>query len=107
PCLAGRAQPALSKLPTTANHAIWSRYMSTPFSITDSLRLVRHRPTAERHQSSSWLGWATLLNEWLRWSEQSRQRGGLRDLADDQQLLNELRLKRQEALDEANWPFWE
>ena len=81
--------------------------MSTPFSLTDSLRLIHHRPTLERHQSSSWLGWATLLNEWLRWSERSRQRAGLRDLADDQHLLNDLGLTRQEALDGANRPFWE
>jgi len=81
--------------------------MSTPFGITDSLRLVRHRSTANRHQSSSWLGWTALLNEWLRWSERNRQRAALRDLADDQHLLNDLGLTRQQALDEANRPIWE
>jgi len=47
------------------------------------------------------------LNEWLRWSERNRQRAALRDLADDQHLLNDLGLTRQQALDEANRPFWE
>jgi uncharacterized protein YjiS (DUF1127 family) len=81
--------------------------MSTPFSITNSLRLIRRRPSADYHQSSSWLGWAAPLNQWLHWSERSRQRTALRDLADDQHLLNDLGLTRQEALDEANRPFWE
>ena len=79
--------------------------MSTPFGITDSLRLVRHRSTANRHQSSSWLGWTALLNEWLRWSERSRQRADLRDL--DEHLLKDIGITRQQALDEANRPFWE
>ena len=80
--------------------------MSTPFSITDSLRLIRNRPTVDRDQSSSWLRWAALLNEWLRWSERSRLRAALRDLAEDQHLLDDLGLTRQEAIDEATKPFW-
>ena len=62
--------------------------MSTPFSIADSFRLTRHRVTIDRHQSSSWLGWAALLNKWLRWSERSRQRADLRDL--DEHLLKDI-----------------
>jgi uncharacterized protein YjiS (DUF1127 family) len=81
--------------------------MSTPFDIANPLRLTRHRPTVDRHQSNSWLGWAALWNEWLRWSERNRQRAALRDLADDQHMLNDLSLTRQQALDEANRPFWE
>ena len=77
--------------------------MSTHFSDTYSLRLDRRRRAIARDQSSSWLGWAVLLN----WSERCRQRAALRDLADDQHLLNDLGLTRQEALDEANRPFWE
>ena len=81
--------------------------MSTHFSDTYSLRLDRRRRAIARDQSSSWLGWAAPLNEWLRWSERCRQRAALRDLADDQHLLNDLGLTRQEALDGANRPFWE
>jgi len=79
--------------------------MSTPFSIADSFRLTRHRVTIDRHQSSSWRGWAALLNKWLRWSERSRQRADLRDL--DEHLLKDIGITRQQALDEANRPFWE
>jgi uncharacterized protein YjiS (DUF1127 family) len=40
------------------------------------------------------------------WSERSRERAALRDLADDRHLLNDLGLTRQEVLDEASKPFW-
>jgi uncharacterized protein YjiS (DUF1127 family) len=56
---------------------------------------------------NSWPRWAALLSELLHWSERSRQRAAFRDLADDRHLLNDLGLTRQEALDEANRPFWE
>jgi len=79
--------------------------MSTPFSIADSFRLTRHRATVDRHQNSSWRGWAALLNKWLRWSERSRQRAGLRDPSEH--LLKDISITRQQALDEANRPFWE
>jgi uncharacterized protein YjiS (DUF1127 family) len=49
-------------------------------------------------------GWA-LLNKWLRWSERSRQRADLRDL--NEHLLKDIGITRQQALDEANRPFWE
>ena len=78
--------------------------MSTPFSIADSFRLTRHRATVDRHQYSSWRGWA-LLNKWLRWSERSRQRADLRDL--NEHLLKDIGITRQQVLDEANRPFWE
>jgi uncharacterized protein YjiS (DUF1127 family) len=81
--------------------------MSTPFSTTHSIGLVGHRGASDRHQSNSWPRWAALLSELLHWSERSRQRAALRDLADDRHLLNDLGLSRQEALDEANRPFWE
>jgi uncharacterized protein YjiS (DUF1127 family) len=81
--------------------------MSTPFSSANSLRLNRRRPLFPRYQSSSWRGWAAPWNEWSRWIERSRQRAALRDLADDKHLLRDLGLTRQEALDEANRPFWE
>jgi uncharacterized protein YjiS (DUF1127 family) len=46
-----------------------------------------------------------LLNKSLRWSERSRQRADLRDL--DEHLLEDIGITRQQALDEANRPFWE
>jgi uncharacterized protein YjiS (DUF1127 family) len=45
------------------------------------------------------------LNKWLRSSERSRQRADLRDL--DEHLLKDIGITRQQALDEANRPFWE
>jgi uncharacterized protein YjiS (DUF1127 family) len=47
------------------------------------------------------------LNKWSRWSARNRERAFLRDVADSQQLLNELGLTREQALSEANRPFWE
>lgn len=81
--------------------------MSTPFSSTHSLHPGRRRPAIRRYQSNSWPGWAALLNGLLCWTEQSRQRAALRDLADDQHLLADLGLTRQEVLDEANKPVWQ
>jgi len=46
------------------------------------------------------------LNELPHWSERSRQRAALRNLADDQHLLDDLGLTRQQLMDEANKPFW-
>jgi uncharacterized protein YjiS (DUF1127 family) len=77
-----------------------------PFSNSNSFRLSRRCSPVPRHQSNSWPGWAALLNEWLRWSERSRQRAALRDIADDRHLLHDLGLTRQEALDEADKPLW-
>jgi uncharacterized protein YjiS (DUF1127 family) len=99
---------ALSKPLTTANHADWSRSVSTHFSIANSLRRFRCRTTVDCHQSSSWPGWTiAALNKWSRWSARNRERAFLRDVADSQQLLNELGLTREQALSEANRPFWE
>jgi len=98
---------ALSKPLTTANPAV-SPSMSKRFSIANSLRRFRYRTTVDCHQSSSWPGWTiALLNKWSRWSERNRERAFLRDVADSQQLLNELGLTREQALNEANRPFWE
>src|SRR5258708_5213495 len=87
---------------------LWSRSVSTHFSIANSLRRFRCRTTVDCHQSSSWPGWTiALLNKWSRWSARNRERAFLRDVADSQQLLNELGLTREQALSEANRPFWE
>ena len=80
--------------------------MSTPFSTTHSLGVIRHRRAVDRHQSNSRPRWAALLSELSRWSERTRQRSALRNIADDQHLLNDIGLTRQEALDEADRPFW-
>jgi len=80
--------------------------MSTPFSNTHSLGLSRRRALVSSHQSNSWTGWAALLHELSRWSERSQLRAALRDLAEDQHLLDDLGLTRQEAIDEATKPFW-
>jgi uncharacterized protein YjiS (DUF1127 family) len=80
--------------------------MSTPFGIGDYLFGDRHCPAIGSHQISSWPGWSGLLSEWLRRSECNRQRAALRDLADDRHLLDDLGLTRQQALDEADRPFW-
>jgi len=80
--------------------------MSTPFSNTHSLGLSRRRALVSSHQSNSWTGWAALLHELSHWSERSRLRAALRDLAEDQHLLDDLGLTRQEAIDEATKPFW-
>ena len=79
--------------------------MSMPFSNTHSLRLSRSCPPVPRHQSNSWPGRAALLNEWLGWSERSRQRAALHDVADDRHLLHDLSLTRQEALHETKRTF--
>jgi uncharacterized protein YjiS (DUF1127 family) len=79
--------------------------MSTLLNLTDLRRRIRYRPRVDIHQSSSWLGWTAPLNKWLRWSERSRQRADLRDL--DEHLLKDIGITRQQALDEANRPFWD
>jgi uncharacterized protein YjiS (DUF1127 family) len=80
--------------------------MSTPFSNTHSLRLNRRRALVSSYQSNSWSGWAALLHELSRWGERRRLRAALRDLAEDQHLLDDIGLTRQEAIDEATKPFW-
>jgi uncharacterized protein YjiS (DUF1127 family) len=47
------------------------------------------------------------LNKVSRWSGRSRRRAAFRDLADDPHLLDDIGLTRQEAMDEANKPFWQ
>lgn len=68
-------------------------------------------PTERRYNSlpachSQFNSWLRPLNKWLRWSERSRRRAAFRDLADDPHLLDDIGLTRQEAMDEADKPFW-
>jgi uncharacterized protein YjiS (DUF1127 family) len=43
---------------------------------------------------------------WLGWAERRRQRIALRELADDKHFLSDLGLTREQALREADKPFW-
>jgi uncharacterized protein YjiS (DUF1127 family) len=61
-------------------------------------------PPARSHQSNS--GPAAAIHRWLDWAERRRQRIALRELADDKHFLDDLGLTREQALDEANKPFW-
>ena len=77
--------------------------MSTSFIGTNFLPLSRHSPLDCHPQSNSW---ASCVRRWQGWNERSRQRAALRKLAEDKHLLDDLGLTRQEALDEADRPFW-
>jgi uncharacterized protein YjiS (DUF1127 family) len=85
------------------NHAIWSHSMSMLFTATSPRSFRRCDPGARDHQSNSWLGPLTWL---LARSEIKHQRAGLREIADDPHLLKDLGLTREEALENANRPFW-
>jgi uncharacterized protein YjiS (DUF1127 family) len=58
-----------------------------------------HQENCGRVTGARWPGWLGL------WARQ-RQRQALRELADDQHRLNDLGLTRQQALEEADKPFW-
>ena len=77
--------------------------MSMPFPYGNSLARARRNAADRGHQSNSW--WR-LLDIWLLWTDRSRQRAGLREIADDPHLLADLGLTREEVLDQANQPFW-
>ena len=81
--------------------------MSTFFSETNSLPTLRPWRPVRLPQSSSWPGWFALPHALLRWNERGRQRAALRELAEDMHLLDDLGLTRQQAIDEANKPFWQ
>ncbi len=81
--------------------------MSTSLNHANSLLSLRRPPAVGRHQFNSWSDWFTLVDVMLHWNERGRQRAALRDLADDRHLLDDLGLTRQQALDEANKPFWQ
>jgi uncharacterized protein YjiS (DUF1127 family) len=78
--------------------------MSMSFNTTNSLLVGPRRLLVRRPQYNSW---RAPLSRWRRWTERNRQRAALRDLADDKHLLDDLGLTKQEALDEADRPFWE
>lgn len=77
--------------------------MSTLFANSHFPARVRRSAPATVHQRNSWLG---LLARWLASSERMHQRAGLRAIADDPHLLADLGLTREEALEQADMPFW-
>jgi uncharacterized protein YjiS (DUF1127 family) len=77
--------------------------MSTLFAIGEAHPHLRHGATANGHQKNSWLA---LLDRLLPCSERMHQRASLRAIADDPHLLADLGLTREEALDQADTPFW-
>ncbi|MBR0820803.1 hypothetical protein [Bradyrhizobium liaoningense] len=77
--------------------------MSTVFAVSASSTHARRRAAAMDHQQNSWL---TLLDKWLARSERAHQRADLRAIANDPHLLADLGLTREEALMQADTPFW-
>jgi uncharacterized protein YjiS (DUF1127 family) len=77
--------------------------MSTLFDSGNLAVGARHAAAGVGHQSNSWLG---LLETGLVWEERRRQRAALREIAEDPHLLSDLGLTRDEALAQANKPFW-
>lgn len=102
--LCGPYQPGLSKQPMITNHVIWSGSMSTHFGDASPSGQHRYHGLPDGHpQSNSWWRW---LDNLLRWTERSRRRAAFRNLADDRHLLDDIGFTRQQAIDEANKPFW-
>ena len=85
------------------NHAIWRDAMSMSLADSHPLSSAGSGEGGDYPQSYSWLG---LLDKWLMRIEIMHQRAALRDIADDPHLLNDLGLTPQEALEQANRPFW-
>ena len=77
--------------------------MSTLFANSEHLPRLWRSTTSKGHQTNSWLA---LLDRLLACSERMHQRAGLRAIADDPHLLADLGLTREEALEQADTPFW-
>jgi uncharacterized protein YjiS (DUF1127 family) len=77
--------------------------MSTLFAKSDIGARARRSATTADHQLYSW---RALLDRWLASSERMHQRADLRAIADDPHLLADLGLTREEALEQADLPFW-
>ncbi len=81
--------------------------MSTLFNTTTSVPLIRPGPRAAGDpQSTSWPELAGMLRLYRTWVARAKQRDALADLANNEHLLNDIGLTRDEALDEINKPFW-
>jgi uncharacterized protein YjiS (DUF1127 family) len=82
-----------------AFHEFRSLSMPTLIMPPVSRSVQLHQENLGREVGSGWGGWLGL------WARQ-RQRQALRELADDPHRLNDLGLTRQQALEEADKPFW-
>jgi uncharacterized protein YjiS (DUF1127 family) len=82
-----------------AFHAFWSLSMPTLIMRPAGQGTRLHQKNFGLAAGSRWRGWLVL------WARQ-RQRAALRELADDPHRLNDLGLTRQQALEEADKPFW-
>jgi uncharacterized protein YjiS (DUF1127 family) len=83
-----------------AFHEIWSLSMQTS--------IIRPAQPGTRLQQLDFgivlaIGWRAVRRQFAR----RRQRDALRAIADDPHLLRDLGLTREEALDEADRPFWQ
>jgi uncharacterized protein YjiS (DUF1127 family) len=73
--------------------------MSTTTVFPSSRRGAVHSPPAPPSL-------ANILHILVRWRQRRRQRAALAELADDAHLLKDIGLSREQALSEANKPFW-
>jgi uncharacterized protein YjiS (DUF1127 family) len=77
--------------------------MSTLFANSTLTERTSRKAAPVNQQSNSWF---VRLDRWLACSERMHQRTDLRAIADDPHLLADLGLTREEALEQANMPFW-
>ncbi len=81
--------------------------MSIPFNATTSVPLIRaSRLVADDHQSGSCLILLEIDRIWGNWVGRARQRDALADLVENEHLLDDIGLTRDDVLDELNKPFW-
>lgn len=81
--------------------------MSTLFHTTTGAPLIRPGlQVTEGHQSGSWGLLAAAHRAWRIWKRRMKERAALSDLAGDKHLLDDIGLSRNQALDEADKPFW-
>ena len=77
--------------------------MSTFFANSTFTECVSRKAATADHQPNSWF---VRLDRWLAGAERTHQRADLRAIADDPHLLADLGLTREEALQQADLPFW-
>ena len=78
-----------------------------PISLTHTSAPKAMAPSGQGVASARRLSMAAAILPTLRfWSARSRQRNALRDVAQEDHLLNDIGLTRAQALGEAAKPFW-
>ncbi|WP_157644455.1 DUF1127 domain-containing protein [Bradyrhizobium sp. WSM2793] len=77
--------------------------MSTLFADSDHPPRIRRDVATAGHQPNSWL---VRLDKLLSYSERMHQRADLRAVADEPHLLADIGVTREEALEQADAPFW-